>query len=378
MAFSFLRRLRITGCRYPANFTVFIVGVWQCRKQWLQQYRYYCNWKPAKHTNFAFNHSFQTKWKPPPFVTKLAGRLWAGIIASTVTPYIKNKKMEDANPFLYRNVMMKDLSGRRKEYSFVAEVAKTICPAVVYVELQDVANFDYYSGLPSAVSSGSGFLIASDGLILTNSHVVMDEELKVNKRILVTLTDGRSFEGEVEYADKIYDIAMVRIQARNLPIADLGTSQDLKSGEWVVAVGSPMGYSNSVTCGIISSYRKSVEIGLHDRQIEYIQTDTPINSGNSGGPLCNLEGQVVGINSMKILPGISFAIPIDYVKDFLKPFQHRKFIQKMKKCPSYLGINVMNLTACVISELRKRECGLSEKVKFGVYIWRVKRFSPAE
>lgn len=202
----------------------------------------------------------------------------------------------------------------RSKFNFLADIVEMVAPAVVYIEIKDKRHVDYYSREPITVSNGSGFIVDSSGLILTNAHVVIN---KAHTILIVKLHDGRQFEGRVESVDPQSDLATVRINCKNLPTLKLGQSSELRTGEWVVAMGSPLALSNSVTAGVISSMRPSKELGLRDKNIDYIQTDAAITFGNSGGPLINLDGEAIGINSMKVTTGISFAIPIDYVSKFL-------------------------------------------------------------
>lgn len=155
---------------------------------------------------------------------------------------------------------------------------------------------------------GSGFIVSSDGIILTNAHVVRDA-----KEVTVKLTDRREFRAKVLGADPKTDIAVLRIDAKNLPVVALGKTSDLKVGEWVLAIGSPFGFENTVTAGVVSAKGRSLP---DDSAVPFIQTDVPINPGNSGGPLFNTRGEVVGINSQIYsrsggYQGLSFAIPID-------------------------------------------------------------------
>ena len=155
---------------------------------------------------------------------------------------------------------------------------------------------------------GSGVIISEDGYILTNTHVVKDMD-----NIKITLNDKREYPAKLIGADEKSDIALLKIDAADLPVAKLGNPSELKSGEWVAAIGAPFGFDNSVTAGIVSAKNRTLP---NENYTPFIQTDVAINPGNSGGPLFNLKGQVVGINSQIYsrsggFMGISFAIPID-------------------------------------------------------------------
>jgi serine protease Do len=157
-------------------------------------------------------------------------------------------------------------------------------------------------------SLGSGFIVSGDGYILTNAHVVDGAD-----EVTVRLTDKREFKAKIIGADKRTDVALIRIEANGLPAVKLGDPAQLKVGEWVVAIGSPFGFDNSVTAGIVSAKGRSLP---QENYVPFIQTDVAINPGNSGGPLFNMRGEVVGINSQIYsrsggYMGVSFAIPID-------------------------------------------------------------------
>ena len=161
---------------------------------------------------------------------------------------------------------------------------------------------------PVATSTGSGFVVEPDGYILTNFHVVHQAE-----EIVVRLLDRSEFVAQVVGTDVSSDIALLKINASGLPVMALGASDSLKSGEWVIAIGSPFGFDHSVTAGIVSAKGRSF---LGQQYVPFIQTDVPINRGNSGGPLINMAGQAVGINSQIFSStggyvGLSFAIPIE-------------------------------------------------------------------
>src|SRR5471032_1685048 len=164
----------------------------------------------------------------------------------------------------------------------------------------------------STRSLGSGFIISADGYILTNAHVVDGTD-----EITVRLTDKREFKAKVVGADKRTDVALIKIEATGLPMVKLGDPNKLKVGEWVVAIGSPFGFDNTVTAGIVSGKGRSLP---QENFVRFIQTDVAVNPGNSGGPLFNMAGEVVGINSQIYsrtggFMGLSFAIPIDLVMD---------------------------------------------------------------
>jgi len=164
----------------------------------------------------------------------------------------------------------------------------------------------------STRSLGSGFIVSADGYILTNAHVIDSAD-----EITVRLIDKREFKAKVIGADKRTDVALIKIEAGGLPVVKLGDPNKLKVGEWVLAIGSPFGFDNTVTAGIVSGKARSLP---QENLVPFIQTDAAVNPGNSGGPLFNLRGEVVGINSQIYsrtggYMGLSFAIPIDLAMD---------------------------------------------------------------
>jgi serine protease Do len=175
-------------------------------------------------------------------------------------------------------------------------------------------------GRPESRSLGSGFIISADGYILTNAHVVEGAD-----EITVRFTDKRDFKAKVIGSDKRTDVALIKIEASNLPVVKFGDPTKLKVGEWVVAIGSPFGFENTVTAGIVSAKGRSLPA---ENFVPFIQTDVAINPGNSGGPLFNMRGEVVGVNSQIYsrtggFMGLSFAIPIDLALDIQKQLREK-------------------------------------------------------
>ncbi|XP_030574148.1 serine protease HTRA2, mitochondrial-like [Archocentrus centrarchus] len=260
----------------------------------------------------------------------------------------------------------------RFKYNFIADVVEKSTPAVVYIEIVGRLPF---SGREVPVSNGSGFIISSDGLIVTNAHVV------ANKRgVRVKLTNGEMYNATVQDVDPEADIATIKISARNpLPTLTLGQSSDVRQGEFVVAMGSPFALRNTITSGIVSSVQRgSKELGLSNSDMAYIQTDATIDFGNSGGPLINLDGEVIGINTMKVTAGISFAIPSDRVRLFLDKAAKRKssWFREAETKQRYIGVMMLTLTPRIIAELRMRDSSFPD-VTHGILIHKVIPGSPA-
>ena len=184
-------------------------------------------------------------------------------------------------------------------------------------------------------SLGSGFVISSDGYILTNYHVVGDADA-----IQVHFSDRRTYDAKVIGSDKGSDIALIKIEAKDLPTVKLGKSSDLKVGEWVLAIGSPFGFDHTVTAGIVSAKGRSLP---SENYVPFIQTDVAINPGNSGGPLINLDGEVVGINSQIYsrtggFMGLSFAIPIELAVNFADQLRDSGRVAR-----GYLGVLIQDV-----------------------------------
>ncbi len=191
---------------------------------------------------------------------------------------------------------------------------------------------------------GSGIIVSEDGQILTNAHVVAGSRL-----LAVGLPDGRSFRGRVVAADDSVDLALVKIDAQGLPAATLGDSDQLKPGQFVIAIGNPLGYYRTVTFGVVSATNRNVRGGAGGRALEnMIQTSAPINPGNSGGPLVNLRGEVVGINTAAAIDptfgekaeGIAFAVPVNTAKQRLRQWSQAAGGPPAGPAQPFLGVTL--------------------------------------
>jgi serine protease Do len=240
--------------------------------------------------------------------------------------------------------------------NFVVEALERVEPAVVQIEVSqtvqtqvpDILRDPFFrrffgDAVPNAPSErvvegiGSGFIISADGRILTNSHVVSDADT-----VTVTLSDGQVLEGQVLGDDPISDLAVLQVQANNLPTVTLGDSGQVRRGEWAIAIGNPLGLEETVTVGVISATeRSSNEVGVPDKRLDFLQTDAAINPGNSGGPLLNAQGEVIGVNTAIIggAQGLGFAIPINTAQDVAE-----QLIAEGRVEYPYLGVRMLSLT----------------------------------
>lgn len=185
-------------------------------------------------------------------------------------------------------------------------------------------------------SLGSGFIISRDGYLLTNHHVVKNAD-----EIIVKLLDRRELEAKLIGSDPRTDIALLKVEANNLPVAEIGSSDELQVGEWVLAIGTPFGFDNSVTAGIVSAKGRSLP---GDNYVPFIQTDVAINPGNSGGPLFNMDGKVVGMNSQIYsrsggYMGLSFAIPMEIAMNVVEQLKNNGKVAR-----GWLGVQIQDVT----------------------------------
>lgn len=276
-------------------------------------------------------------------------------------------------------------NGNVSSDNFIVEAVDKVGPAVVRINAsRSKANIrsnrfdgqlprDFFGfesprsgSSPAEEGTGSGFILSADGHILTNAHVVEGADV-----IEVTLKDGRQYQGRVLGTDGVTDVAVVKIEANNLPTVTMGNSEELKPGEWAIAIGNPLGLDNSVTIGIISATgRSSNDVGVPDKRVGFIQTDAAINPGNSGGPLLNDRGEVIGMNTAIVngAQGLGFAIPINSAMLIAD-----QLIASGKAKHAYLGIAMRTITP----EL-KQETVLRSSVNRGVLIVQVMPGSPAD
>ncbi|XP_065066934.1 serine protease HTRA1B-like [Rhopilema esculentum] len=289
-----------------------------------------------------------------------------------------------------KNSLASHLIGRRyytptgdhaKHFNFIADAVEIASPAVVYVEVAIQQQGGLFGGGGVAQGAGSGFIVTDYGVILTNAHVVTN-----SRSVSVKLASGDVHGAEILDIDPVADLAVLKIKPENkLPTIKLGNSATLRPGEWVIALGSPLNLSNTVTAGIVSTvHRGGRDIGLRKGDMKYIQTDAAINRGNSGGPLINLDAEVIGINTMTLLntTGISFAVPIDRAKAFLLQAlekQDRGKTQTLVKKAQrpYIGIKMMSLYPQIEGQLRQQIQGFPD-VSHGVLVVEVVPGSPAQ
>ncbi|MFQ3614449.1 MAG: HhoA/HhoB/HtrA family serine endopeptidase [Cyanobacteriota bacterium] len=276
--------------------------------------------------------------------------------------------------------------------NFIAAVAEEVGPAVVRIDatrtVSRVANPELFNQplfrrffgdqmpqLPQEFQregTGSGFIIDASGLIITNAHVVDGSE-----RVTVHLLDGRTFEGEVKGSDPVTDVAVIKVEGEALPTVTLGDSDQVRPGDWAIAIGNPLGLDNTVTAGIISAVgRSSGQIGAANKRVAFLQTDAAINPGNSGGPLLDAEGRVIGVNTaiFQRAQSVGFSIPINRAMEIAE-----QLINNGRVDHAFLGIRMITLNPEMVERLnRDPERPTTLTVQEGVLIGQVIPGSPAE
>ena len=257
----------------------------------------------------------------------------------------------------------------------IVEAVEKVGPAVVRIDtVKRMVNplggiFGGGPAIQQQQGQGSGFITRSDGVLLTNAHVI-----EGSSEVHVTLPDGRSFIGKVLGADPLTDVAVVKVVASRLPVAPLGDSAKVRPGEWAIAIGNPLGLDNTVTAGIISAIQRTNALGEGQR-VPYLQTDAAVNPGNSGGPLINDRGEVIGINTaIRQAPGagLSFAIPINTARQIAAQILDRGYASH-----PYIGVRLQALTPQLAREINGATdaCRLPEVN--GVVVVEVMEGSPA-
>ena len=229
--------------------------------------------------------------------------------------------------------------------------------------------FDFRGGPPvprERAGMGSGFIVSSDGFIVTNHHVVENA-----RQVIVRLPDRQEFDAEVVGTDPRSDLAVLKIEATRLPVLALAEDDDIKVGQWVLAIGSPFSLDFSVTAGIVSALGRSLPTEAGDNYVPFIQTDVAINPGNSGGPLFNLDGEVIGVNSQIFTRsggsiGLSFAIPVSVVRNVFNQIKETGVVER-----GWLGVSIQDVDRNLAESF-----GLDRPQ--GALIAQVGRDSPAE
>ena len=258
----------------------------------------------------------------------------------------------------------------RQDISIVPAVAEKATPAVVGVTTVTLRRDSFFGILRRGEGVGSGFIVHPDGYILTNDHVVNSGQAE---KITVLFNDGTEKDAKVLWNSSALDMAVLKVDARNLPVADLGDSDGLTVGEIAIAIGNPLGldFQRSVTSGVISGLHRTVQLSQTEIMEDLIQTDASINPGNSGGPLLNARGEVIGMNTAKIssnvAEGLGFAIPINQAKPILE-----QIIEEGKFTMVYLGISGIDVQAV------RRQFNVDMSIEEGVYVFEVEKDTPVD
>ncbi|MEW6498988.1 MAG: HhoA/HhoB/HtrA family serine endopeptidase [Cyanobacteriota bacterium] len=275
--------------------------------------------------------------------------------------------------------------GDDPESNFVTKAVDRVESAVVQVNISRTLGGDVpdvlkpFLGGPRAASPsgrvlrglGSGFVIDSTGQILTNAHVVDEADT-----VTVSFQDGRILPGKVLGKDPVTDVAVIQVQAENLPTVTLGDSDRVRHGQWAIAIGNPLGLQETVTVGVISgTERSSVDIGIPDKRVGFIQTDAAINPGNSGGPLLNALGEVIGINTaiLRGSQGLGFAIPINTAQKIAQQLIARGHVDH-----PYIGIQMVTLNPQVKQQINSApNSNIQVEEDEGILVVQVGQGSPA-
>lgn len=323
----------------------------------MSDYNYYSYNKPPKKRG-AFSY----------FMVALIGAVIGGILSIYIAPnYLYGKILPMPDIFVIQeagSINQINITPTEDISTVTAVAKKTMGSVVGITTVQEIREFFWAR---DAEGVGSGVIINSNGYILTNSHVIGDGNAK---SITVLIENRDKMPGKVLWYDAALDLAIVKVEARNLPVADLGDSDLLEVGQLAVAIGNPLGldFQRSVTSGVISGLHRSIRVDQYNVIEDLIQTDASINPGNSGGPLLNNKGEVIGLNTAKIQTGegLGFAIPINLVKSIAE-----EVISEGSFSNVYIGFEGAELSKY------ERYFGIDLKVKNGVVILEIIPNSPA-
>lgn len=324
----------------------------------MSDYNYYSYNKPPKRRG-AFSY----------FLVALIGAIIGGILSIYIAPnYLYGKILPIPDIFVIQETgPINEISiTPTEDISTVTAVAKKTMGSVVGITtVQEIREFFWAR---DAEGVGSGVIINSNGYILTNSHVIGDGNAK---SITVLVENRDKMPGKVLWYDAALDLAIVKVEAKNLPVADLGDSDLLEVGQLAVAIGNPLGldFQRSVTSGVISGLHRSIRVDEYNVIEDLIQTDASINPGNSGGPLLNSKGEVIGLNTAKIQTGegLGFAIPINLVKSIAE-----EVIREGSFNNVYIGFQGTEV------DRYERQLGVDLKLNNGVVVIKILPNSPAE
>ena len=310
-------------------------------------------------------------------ITTLASSIISAVLAVFIYRYFETPNqviVRETIPVQYTNFKYDPLESTAERIvtpssttDFTSSAA-LVTPTVVNIRaIQSGATFDFWGSGTIGSSAGSGVIISPDGYIVTNNHVIEEGD-----RIEVTLNDKRKYEATVVGTDPSTDLALIKVEDNNLPFVNIGNSDSLRVGEWVLAVGNPFNLESTVTAGIVSAKGRSIDILERQDRIEsFIQTDAAVNPGNSGGALVNINGELIGINTAIITKsgryeGYSFAIPANLVKKVIKDLRDYGIVQR-----GILGVYIDEITS-------ERAKNLKLKSVEGVFITRVTEGSGAD
>ncbi len=292
-------------------------------------------------------------------ILSLVFGLFGGAMSYFAMPFLMGETVDEQVP---NNIQIQT---NNVPLDAAAAVAEKVMPSVVGISTEIVYS-DFF-GKRIGEGVGTGVIVDKNGYILTNSHVVNNGDMNA---LMVLLYDGRELKGELLWNDPVIDLAIVKIDAQNLTPAELADSDNLKVGQYAVAIGNPLGFQfeRTVTSGIISGLNRTIPVSNYESIEGLIQTDASINPGNSGGPLLNQKGQVIGINTAKIQSGegLGFAIPINIAQPIVNEFKEKGEFRK-----AVIGIRGVDVEQYLQSF--EEDLGVED----GVYIYQIFTDSPA-